>query len=64
MKAANNTNIECNDVIKDLNISMTFKEIAQEMGISEQEVKEIYQSAMKKIKNPRIGKKLKEYVQM
>ena len=63
MEAANNTNIEGNDVIKDLNISMTFKEIAQEMGISEQEVKEIYQSAMKKIKNPRIGKKLKEYVQ-
>ena len=42
----------------------TLEEIAKTMGITRERVRQIETSAIKKIKNPRIGRKLKNYLEM
>jgi DNA-directed RNA polymerase sigma subunit (sigma70/sigma32) len=48
---------------RNVNINFTYEEISKIMNIPVQEVKALEASAIKKIKHPRIGKKLKEYMQ-
>ena len=55
MQAANQT--ETN-----LNISMSYEDIAKELGITVKEVKDAERSAMKKLRHPRIGKDIKKYL--
>jgi DNA-directed RNA polymerase sigma subunit (sigma70/sigma32) len=59
MKAANETKT-VND--RNLNISMTFEEIAEEMGLTVKEVKDAYDSAIKKLRHPKVGKPFKDYI--
>jgi DNA-directed RNA polymerase sigma subunit (sigma70/sigma32) len=49
-------------VVKNPNIHMTYKEISEVMGISVQEVKDLEKSALKKMRHPRVGQKLKKYI--
>ncbi|NBK99117.1 MAG: hypothetical protein EOM50_14070 [Erysipelotrichia bacterium] len=42
----------------------TLEEIAKTMGITRERVRQIETSAIKKIKNPKIGRKLKNYLEM
>ena len=56
VKAANET-IQTNP-----NISMSYKEIADELGITVQEVKDAEASAFKKLRHPKVGKAFKDYL--
>lgn len=47
-----------------INGEMTFDEIAKMMGITRERVRQIEQMALKKIKHPKISKKLRDYLQM
>jgi len=42
--------------------SYSYKEIANRLGISIREVKEAEQSALRKLRHPRVGQRLKEYI--
>lgn len=44
------------------NYSMTHEEIATALGLTVKEVKEAEQSALRKLRHPKIGKKIKEYM--
>jgi len=59
MKVANTTTLgtETNP-----NISMSYGEIAKELGITVKEVKDAEASAFKKIRHPKIGKAFKQYL--
>ena len=41
--------------------SYTLQEIAQKLGISRERVRQIEQTALKKLKHPKVSKKLREY---
>ena len=43
------------------NISMSYEDIAKELGLTVKQVKDAEASALKKLKHPRIGKAFKEY---
>lgn len=45
-----------------MNVSMSYEEIAEKLNITVKEVKEAEASAIKKLRHPRIGKKLKNYI--
>ena len=58
MRAANETKrVETNP-----NISMSYEAIAEKLGITVKEVKEAEASAIKKLRHPRNGKAIKEYL--
>jgi len=40
----------------------TLEEIAQKLGITRERVRQIEQNALKKLRNPRVGRKLKAYL--
>jgi ribosome-binding protein aMBF1 (putative translation factor) len=44
------------------NISMSYEEIAKELGITVKEVKDAEASAIKKLRHPKIGKAMKDYL--
>jgi RNA polymerase primary sigma factor len=44
--------------------NLSLEEIAKTMGITRERVRQIETSAIKKIKNPKIGRKLKNYLEM
>ena len=48
----------------DLNINMSYKEIADKLGLTIQEVKDAEASALKKMRHPKIGKVLKDYLKI
>jgi len=56
-KVANETKTETNP-----NISMSFNDIAEELNLTVKEVKDAYESAIRKIKHPIVGNKFKKYV--
>ena len=56
-KPANQTKVDNN-----LNISMSYREIADKLNITVREVKEAEASAIRKLRHPRVGKKLKQYL--
>ena len=56
-KAANQTKI-----INNPNISMSYEEIAEKLGLTVKEVKDAEASAIKKMRHPKVGKKLKKYL--
>ena len=58
-KSANETKYK---VTNNPNISMTYEEVAKNLGISVKEVKEAEASAIKKLRHPRVGQKLKKYL--
>jgi len=58
MKAANTTQ----KTIKNPNISMSYEEIAKQLNLTVQEVKDAEASAIKKIRHPRVGKPIKDYL--
>jgi len=63
MKAANDTTSPTSQKIEtNPNISMSYEEIAEKLGISVKEVKDIEQSAFRKLRHPKVGKKMKEYL--
>ena len=43
---------------------MTLDEIAKMMGITRERVRQIEQIALKKLKNPKFSKKLREYLKI
>lgn len=45
-----------------VNESMSYEEISEVLGITIKEVKEAEASAIKKLRHPRVGKKLKDYI--
>lgn len=47
--------------MKNTDCSYSLEEIAQKLGISRERVRQIEQMALKKLKHPKISKKLKEY---
>jgi len=51
-------------VINNPNIAMSYEEIAKELGITVKEVKEAELSALRKLRHPKLGAKLKKYVKM
>ena len=58
MRAANETKrVETNP-----NISMSYEAIAEKLGITVKEVKEAEASAIKKLRHPRNGKAIKDYL--
>jgi len=44
------------------NIEMSYEEIALELGITVKEVRAAEASALKKLRHPRVGQKLKRYL--
>jgi RNA polymerase primary sigma factor len=42
----------------------TLDEIARKLGISRQRVKQIEQTALRKLKSPKVTRRLREYVEM
>ena len=44
------------------NDSYTLEEIAKILGITRERVRQIEAQALKKLKSPKIGRKLKEYI--
>ena len=40
----------------------TLEEIAKELGVTRERVRQIEKQALKKLKSPKIGKKLKDYI--
>ena len=58
IQAANNTQkIETNPMI-----SMSYEDIAKELNLTVKEVKDAEQSAIRKMRHPRNGKIMKEYL--
>ena len=47
-----------------LNISLTYKEVAAKLGLTVKEVKDAEASAFKKLRHPRIGKAIKDYLKI
>jgi len=47
-----------------LNICRTYKEIAEILGMSIEEVRHTEATAIKKLRHPRIGSKFKKYVNL
>ncbi len=58
---ANQTN-QKEKIIKNPNIAMSYEEIAKVLGITEDEVKSAEKSAIRKLRHPRVGGKLKKYI--
>jgi len=52
------------DSANDPRYAMSYDEIAKELEITPEEVKEIERSAINKLKHPRIGTILRKYVRM
>jgi len=48
--------------VKNPNISMSYEEIAKKLNLTVQEVKDAEASAIKKIRHPRVGKAIKDYL--
>lgn len=46
------------------NYSMTYEEISTALGITVREVKEAEASALRKLRHPKVGKKIKEYMNL
>ncbi len=61
---ANQTETKNTKIVKNPNIAMTYEEIAEHLGISVKEVKEAEASAIRKLRHPRVGAKLKKYLGM
>lgn len=59
-EAANQT--QAPKVENNPNISMSYEDIAKKLGITVKEVKEAEASAIKKMRHPRNGKAMKEYL--
>jgi len=57
VQSANQTETNTNP-----NVSMSFEEIALELNITVKEAKDAYDSAIKKMKHPRVGKGIKKYL--
>jgi len=57
MQPANETRVETNP-----NISMSYEAIAEKLGITVKEVKDTEKSAIKKLRHPRNGKAIKDYL--
>lgn len=60
VKAANQSSYKKTET--NPNISMSYEDIAKELGITVKEVKKIEASAMKKMRHPRNGKAIKDYL--
>ena len=58
-KPANETKYK---ITNNPNISMSHEEIADRLGLTVKEVKEAEASAIKKLRHPRVGQKLKKYI--
>jgi DNA-directed RNA polymerase sigma subunit (sigma70/sigma32) len=57
MKAANDIKLNTN-----LNVNMSYEEIAEKLNLTVKEVKEAEASALRKLKHPRVGKEFKKYL--
>ena len=49
-------------IISDPNISMSYEDIAKELGLTVKQVKDAEKSALKKLRHPRVGKGFKNYL--
>jgi DNA-directed RNA polymerase sigma subunit (sigma70/sigma32) len=57
MKAANDIKLNTN-----LNVNMSYEEIAEKLNLTVKEVKEAEASALRKLRHPRVGKEFKKYL--
>ena len=58
MQPANQTKVTDTN----LNISMSYEDIAKKLNITVKEVKDAEASALKKLRHPRVGKAMKDYL--